>query len=130
MSVAVVNACCALWLLFPGTGRLIAVSPNEVRAANLAAQPEALDQGVVTAHVLGSEVAQLATSLADELEEAASRGEVVLVLSQVVGEVDDAVREERYLHLWRTGVAIGLLVLVDNLDLTFSCLHALTDTRL
>ncbi len=95
---------------------------KEKRAA-LAAQPEALDEGVVPLNILVREISKLTTALADELQQPPPGGEVMLVRAKVVGQVNDAIREERYLNLGRAGVTVCPLVLLDDFVLAFSRLH-------
>ena len=56
-------------------------------------------------------------ALADELEQPAAAVVVVLVRAQVLGEVADALGEQRDLDLGGTGVAVVLLVVGDDLGL-------------
>lgn len=63
----------------------------------LTAQPEALDQGVVALYVVVGEVAELPATLPDELQKPASRGEIVLVLAEVLCQVHDPGGEQGYL---------------------------------
>src|SRR5699024_2984826 len=66
-----------------------------------AAQAEALDQRPVALDVGLLEVAQQALALADEQQQTTTGVVVVLVLARVLGELLDAVRQQRDLHLGR-----------------------------
>ena len=61
------------------------------------------------------QVVQQPTALADEQQQATTAVVVVLVLLEVLGEVADAVAQQRDLHLGGTGVALGRGVLGDDL---------------
>ncbi len=62
-----------------------------------------------------AQVVEQPAALADQQQQAAPAVVVVLVLLQVLGEVRDAVAEQRDLHLGGTGVALGRGVLGDDL---------------
>src|SRR5690606_11964012 len=87
--------------------------PRRDRAGGVvsATQTEALDEAAVAVDVDLLQVAEQATALADEEEQTTTAVVVVLVLLEVLGEVLDALREERDLHLGRTGVALARRVL-------------------
>src|SRR5918998_490782 len=85
------------------------------RTLSSAAQTEALDQRTVALDVGVAQVVEQPTALADEQQQAATAVVVVLVLLEVLGEVADAVAEQRDLHLGRTGVTLGRGVLGDDL---------------
>src|SRR5690606_22854884 len=70
-----------------------------------AAQAELLDEGAVALDVDAPQVTLQAATLADQEEQTTTAVVVVLVLLQVLGEVLDALREQRDLHLGRAGVA-------------------------
>src|ERR671920_48404 len=82
-----------------------------------AAQAQTLDQRAVALDVLGPQVVQQASALADEEQQATTAVVVVLVLLQVLGEVLDALGQHRDLHLGRTGVALVRCVLGHDLAL-------------
>ena len=73
----------------------------------LSAQAEALDQRAVALDVDALQVAQEPAALADQQQQAAAAVVVVLVLTRVLGEVEDALREQRDLDLGGAGVALG-----------------------
>src|SRR5699024_8572237 len=72
-----------------------------------AAQSEALDQAAVAVDVNLLQVPEEATALADEEQQTTTAVVVVLVLLQVLGEVLDALRQQRDLDLGRTGVTLS-----------------------
>src|ERR1035438_4849426 len=76
--------------------------------------PEALDQDRVALLALLLEVVEQAAALADHDHEAAAAVVVLGVGLEVLGEVVDALREDRDLDLRRTGVRLVLLVVVDD----------------
>src|SRR6478672_10351028 len=89
----------------------------------LSAKAETLDQRPVTVDVDVLEVAEQTTALTDEQEEPTTRVMVVLVLLQVLGQVLDALRQHRNLHLGGSGVTGVRRVLFDDrlLDLCIQC---------
>jgi len=89
----------------------------------LAAQAEPLQNCAIAGDVSVAQVAQVAPTLADEAKQATTSFEVVLVASQVVGQVLDPVGEQRDLNLGRACVALGLLELVDDLAFALGRLH-------
>src|SRR6185503_17164353 len=74
------------------------------RAATLAAESEPSDDGAVTRVVLLDQIGKKATTLADELEEAATRMVVLGEAAEMVGQAPDSLRQERDLDLRRPGV--------------------------
>src|ERR1035438_1230639 len=76
--------------------------------------PEALDQGGVALLALLLEVVQQAAALADHDHETAAAVVVLGVGLEVLGEVVDALGENRDLHLGRTRVRLVLFVVVDD----------------
>ena len=80
----------------------------------LPANPELCDDRAVALDVDLLEVVQQATALADELEKATAGVVVLLVDLEVLGEVADALREQRDLNLGRAGVGLAALVLGDD----------------
>src|SRR5215207_5021467 len=67
----------------------------------------------VTLDVLFLQVFQETTPLANQLQKAPPRMEIVLVLAHVLCKVPDAVRQYRNLNLWRTRVAVLGRVLLN-----------------
>src|SRR5215204_6267445 len=55
------------------------------------------------------------SALADQQHQATPAVVVVLVLLEVLGQVGDALGQDRHLNLRRTGVTLGCGVLVDDL---------------
>jgi hypothetical protein len=81
------------------------------------ADVERADQGAVAVDAATTEVVEEATALADQLEQATTRVEVLRVGPKVLGEVVDAGGQQRDLNFGRTGVAFVGLELADNLGL-------------
>src|SRR5690606_26617225 len=81
----------------------------------LAAQTQALDQLTVAVDVLLLHVLEKAAAPADHQQQAAAAVVVVLVRLEVLGELGDAVRQQRDLHVGRPGVAVAGAVLGDDL---------------
>src|SRR3954470_15046618 len=91
------------------------------------AQAEPLDDRAVAVDVFLLHVVQKATTLADQQEQATATVVVVLVLLEVLGQVGDAVRQQRHLDLRGAGVALAGAVLGDDLLLGLrvgTCSHA------
>src|SRR5207248_6004502 len=68
--------------------------------------PQTVDQLAVPGGILRLEVIEQPPALADELEQSAPRVVVLLVRLEVLGQVMDALGEQRDLHLRRAGVAL------------------------
>src|SRR4051794_3387379 len=88
----------------------------------LAPQPELADQRAVALEVVLLEIVEEPAAPADEHQQAAARMMVVLVLAQVLGEMVDAVREQRDLHLRGAGVVLVAPEARDDVAL-FLCGH-------
>ena len=80
-----------------------------------ASQAEAGDDRAVALDLGLLQVSQEATALPHEEQQSPTAVVVVLVLLEVLGEVGDAVAQQRDLHLGGTGVAIGRGVKGDEL---------------
>src|SRR6478752_4951752 len=89
--------------------------PTEVGPSGSATEAEALDDRAVALDLGLLQVVEKTTALADEQQQTTTAVVVVLVLLEVLGEVADAVAEQRDLHLGRAGVALGRGVLGDDL---------------
>ena len=72
--------------------------------AELPAQAEAIDQGLVTGKIAIFKVAQQALALVDQLQQTAAGVMILLVLFEMAGQVVDAGRQQRDLDFRRTGV--------------------------
>src|SRR5215213_6460584 len=70
----------------------------------LAAESEPSDDGAVSRVVLLDQIGKKAPTLADELEEAATRMVVLGKAAEMVGQAPDPLRQERDLDLRRSGV--------------------------
>src|ERR687890_673451 len=79
----------------------------------LSAQPKPSYERPVTLDVLFLQVFQETTPLADQLQKAPPRMEIVLVLAHVLCKVPDAVRQYSDLNLRRTRVAVLGRVLLN-----------------
>src|SRR5664280_512354 len=90
------------------------------RMERLSAQTEALDQLAITSDVGGLEVAQHALATTDQQQQTAAAVVIVLVLTRVLGKVQDATREHRDLDLGGTCVALMGGVLGHDLFLDSS----------
>lgn len=86
----------------------------------LAAQTQPGNELAITLGARAVEVGKHTTTLANELEQTTARVEIVLVLVQVAGQVLDAARQQGYLHLRRTRIALVDVVVRDNLRLYLS----------
>src|SRR6266511_3604804 len=92
-----------------GLGSLVGLPP----------QAELLNEGAIALEVALLQVLQEPPAAADELEQAAARVVVLRVRPQVLGQLVDASRQQRDLHFRRAGVALGVAVLADDLQLRF-----------
>jgi hypothetical protein len=82
----------------------------------LAAKTQALDQGAVALDVDALEVAEKPATATNEQQQSTTGVVVVLVVFQVLGELQNAVRQQSNLDLGRTRVAgVGLILLNDGL---------------
>ena len=107
----------------------VVVGEREVRAgagrsstaprAGLSTQAEVRDQGAVALQVGALQISEQAAALADHHQQAPAGMVVLRVGAQVLGELVDALGEQRDLDLGGPGVAIGPAVLADQLLLLF-----------
>src|SRR5882724_8769348 len=70
-----------------------------------AAQAKSLDQLLVTPGILALEIVEQAATLADHDQQAAPRVKVLIVGLQMVGQVLDALAQDRDLHFRRARIA-------------------------
>src|SRR3954466_2399314 len=89
--------------------------------AVLLADAERLDDAAVTPDVLRLEVVEETPPLADHHEQSPARVVILQVHLEVLGQIRDALGQERDLHLWGARVAGLTLELLDDLCLTFRC---------
>src|SRR6478752_10500073 len=95
-----------------------AFTPASIIAGSvLAAEAELGDQGAVALEVGALEVTEQAAALADQHQQAAARVVVLAVLTQVLGELVDALGEQRDLDLGGSGVGAVAAELGDDLGL-------------
>src|ERR1700742_1139229 len=90
--------------------------------AALAAEAHLADQRAVALEVVLLQVVQKTTAATDEHQKAPARVVIMLVLAKVLGEVVDAMREQRNLDL---GLARVVLVAAESRDdlALFLCSH-------
>src|SRR5690606_23531676 len=91
--------------------------------STLAAQAETADQRLITRFVNALDIVEKATTLRNQLQEAATRMIVILVALEVFGEVGDTLGKNGNLYFRRTGVAFLGGVFLDK------CLLALSSNR-
>ena len=89
----------------------------------LSAQAEVRDELAVTLEVARLVVVEQTTTLTDQLQQTATRVVVLLVLAQVLGEVVDALGEQRDLDLGGSGVSGALAELADDFGCLCFCLR-------
>jgi hypothetical protein len=82
-------------------------------------QLELFRDRLVPARVRAMEIIQQAAALADHHEQSTAGTMVLLVLLQVLGEVVDPLREQRDLHVGRTGVLRMQPEILNHLRLNF-----------
>ena len=87
------------------------------------AQLELFGDGLVTAHVRGLEIIQQAAALADHHQESAAGAVIFLVALQMLGQVVDALGEQRDLHVGGPGVLGVHLKCFNRLGLRFHKLY-------
>lgn len=88
------RSCCGPPMRFrPAVHREFVRTAGETKRAALAAQPQGLDHLVISLHVLIAQVAELTPPLTHELQQPASRGVVVLVLTEMFRQVHDPIGE-------------------------------------
>jgi hypothetical protein len=80
----------------------------------LAANTEFLDQFEVRFAIFACNVLQVALALADQLQQAAAGGVIVLVGLQVLGEFLDTLGHDAGLHGGRTGVVFASLQVFND----------------
>ena len=88
---------------------------SSLESSALLAQLELFHEGAVALHVFGLQVVEQAPAVADHLQQTATRVVVFLVRLEVLGEVVDALGQERDLYFGRTGVAVVLGEAGDDL---------------
>ena len=85
----------------------------------LLSQSQLADDRTVTLDVSLLQVVQKVSSVTDHLLKTAAAVEILLVGSQVLGQVSDAAGEDCDLNLGRTGVSFVGCVLLDQAELFF-----------
>jgi len=69
--------------------------------------------------VVPAQISEQATALADHLEQTPAAGFIVLVGAQMIGQLEDAGGQNRYLNFRRAGVALVTVVVGDDLGFNF-----------
>src|SRR5687767_12510906 len=85
--------------------------------SGLLAQAEALDHAAVLVRVRALQVIEQLAALADQLEQPATRVEILDVSLEVLGEPVDALGEKRHLDFRRAGIGARTLILLHDLRL-------------
>lgn len=80
----------------------------------LAAQAERFDQGAIAREIFTLEVIKQTPTLADHLEQAATRVMIFVMNFKMLGQVQDALTEQCNLNLGRPSVRLMLLVFADS----------------
>src|SRR4029079_19479121 len=88
-------------------------------AGALAAQPQLLDESAIALEVVLLHVREEAAPPSDELQQPAPRVVILRVGAQMLGEIVDALRQHRDLHLRRPRIGVRPPVLLDQLLLDF-----------
>src|SRR5690625_133547 len=78
---------------------------------------EALDQRAVARLVADLHIVQQLAALADHLEQTTARVIVLLVILEVLGQIIDALGQDRNLHFGRAGIALLGRIFLDQLFL-------------
>ena len=83
------------------------------------AQFQFLRDHLVTAQIRGLQIIEQAAALADHHEQPATRAVILFVALQMLGQMVDALRQQRDLHVRRTRVLVVRLKLFNRLCLCF-----------
>jgi hypothetical protein len=102
--------------------RVVASTELGSRPAPLSAQFQFLGDGLVAAHVHVVQIIQQTASLADHHQQPAPGSVILLVLLQMFRQVVDALRQQRNLHIRRTGIPLVQLKTINRFRL---CFHTL-----
>ena len=102
-----------------GSFPFAAALPPQKRSEVLFAQTELFDDSSVTRDVLLLKVAEKISSLTNHLKKTSVAVMVLGVVLKMSVEGVDTVGEDSDLHLGRTGISLGELVLCDDLLLNF-----------
>src|ERR1700732_3623604 len=92
---------------------------SKTEYADLAANPELLDQGLVAAFIGPLEVIEQLATLRHEFQQAPPRVIVLNMGLEMLGEIGDALRKDRHLHLGRPGIARLFGMRPDDFRLAF-----------
>src|SRR5437763_15917963 len=84
------------------------------RHARSAPQAKPSDQGGVALGVRALQIVEQPPAQADHDQEAAPRVKILLMGAEMVGQIADALRQDRHLHLGRSGIALFGGVFADE----------------
>jgi hypothetical protein len=82
--------------------------------AVLVTEPQFLNQPAVRLDVRPTQIVQQSLALAYHLQEALATVMILFVLTKMIREVIDALGQDRYLNLGRTGIAVVRPVLLNR----------------
>ena len=88
-------------------------------ANQLLAQLELFCDRLIPAYISGVQVVQKSPALADHHQQPSSGAVILLVLLQVIGQMIDALREQRNLDICRTGIPFVKPEIIDCFCLCF-----------
>ena len=88
--------------------------PRSGRSASYFLKAELGDQVEVTLLILATEIVEERAALVDQHQQAAAAMIVLRVALEVLGEVGDALGEDRDLDFGRAGVALALRMFLDE----------------
>jgi hypothetical protein len=86
----------------------------------LLAELELFGYRLVTVQIDGLQIIQQTPALTDHHEQSTPRTMILFVLLQVIGQMVDALRQQRNLHIRRTGIPLVELKITNRLRF---CLH-------
>src|SRR5262245_34472608 len=98
-----------------------AVGISRSRSGDLLTDAERLDHGAIAVDVLGLEIVQEATALADQHEQAATRMVILRVHLEVLGEIRNTFRKQRDVNFGRPGITGLPREFLHDCRLTFRC---------
>jgi len=81
---------------------------------SLTPQPKRLHNSPISLRAFAAQVIKQPPPLAHQFQQATARVMILFMHLEVLGQVLDARRQERNLHLWRTGIILVLFEAVDN----------------
>ncbi len=87
----------------------------------LTAELQPFGYAEITLVVAGAQVREQSAALTDHLEQTAAAGLILLVASQMLGELGNAIGQDGDLHFRRTGILVVAMKTFDRLGLDFFC---------